>query len=205
MGIRLPQQFTRRRVEGAGHEPKHARARTDQIKSSGERLRPAVCSAPLPLDRRLGQPLPAQSAFRYLGHSTEVTICDAAGAAVTQFVQQIKVCFRYTQPELDAVGGDPADFLLQVLRDGEWQALDTRPEGSLSHPGVCAPVDHLTLFALFARDGATLDASAAVGSDSTLVFPTHLPETGAPPGGWPLVVVGLWLVLAGGALFKKGL
>ncbi|MFB0536151.1 MAG: hypothetical protein ACETWR_14340, partial [Anaerolineae bacterium] len=145
----------------------------------------------------LGQPLPAASTFRYLGHSTEVTIRDAAGAAITQFAQPIKVCFHYTQPELDAVGGDPADFLLQVWRDGKWDALDTRPDGSLRYRGVCAPVDHLTLFALFARDGAALDASAAAASDSELVFPTHLPETGAPPGGWPLVVVGLWLVLAG--------
>jgi hypothetical protein len=141
--------------------------------------------------------LPAPSTFRYLGHSTEVTVKDAAGAAITQFAQPLKVCFHYTQPELDAVGGDPADFLFQVWRDGKWDALDTRPEGSLRYPGVCAPVDHLTLFALFARDGAAAEASAAAASDSELVFPTHLPETGAPPGGWPLVVVGLWLVLAG--------
>jgi hypothetical protein len=116
-----------------------------------------------------------------------VTVKDAAGAAITQFAQPIKVCFHYTQAELDAVDGDPADFLIQVWRDGTWDALDTRPDSSLSQPGMCVSVDHLTLFALFARDGAT-------PSDSELVFPTHLPETGALPfgsGGRGLAMAGV--------------
>jgi hypothetical protein len=148
----------------------------------------------------LGQPLPVVSTFRYLGHSTDVTVKDAAGMVITSFARPIKVCFHYTQPELGAVGGDPASFLIQVFRNGKWEALDTKPEGSLSHPGVCAPVDHLTLFALFVRDGATRDASAAAASDNELLFPTHLPETGERPlgsGGWGLLVAGVAILTMG--------
>jgi CSLREA domain-containing protein len=148
----------------------------------------------------LGQPLPLVSTFRYLGHSTDVTVKDAAGMVITSFARPIKVCFHYTQPELGAVGGDPASFLIQVFRDGKWEALDTKPEGSLSHPGVCAPVSHLTLFALFARDGARPDASVAAASDSELLFPTHLPETGERllgSGGWGLLVAGVAILAMG--------
>jgi hypothetical protein len=148
----------------------------------------------------LGKPLLGTSNFRYMGHSTEVSIKDAAGVAITSFAQPIKVCFRYTQPELDAVGGDLADFLIQVFRTGTWEALDTKADSSLRYPGVCAPVSHLTLFALFARDGAAPDASAEPASDSTLLFPTYLPETGERPlgsGGWGLLVAGVAILTMG--------
>ena len=58
---------------------------------------------------------------------------------------------------------------------------------------MCTPVNHLTLFALFARNGAAPDASVAA-SDSKLVFPSHLPETGERlfgSGGWGLAVAGV--------------
>jgi len=148
----------------------------------------------------LGKPLPAPSTFRYLGHSTDVTVKDAAGVAITSFAQPIKVCFHYTQPELDAVGGDAADFLIQTFQDGQWEALDTAPDSSLTYPAVCAPVSHLTLFALFARDGKALDASAAAASDDTLAFPKTLPETGDLPfgsGGRGLAMAGVAILALG--------
>jgi predicted outer membrane repeat protein len=114
----------------------------------------------------LGQPLPAPATLRYLDHSTEVVLKDSAGNPITSFALPIKVCFRYTQLELDAVGGAPASFLIQVFRDGQWTALPTAPDSTLGQPGVCAPVDHLTLFALFERPPATQ------------TFPKYLPETG---------------------------
>jgi hypothetical protein len=139
----------------------------------------------------LGQPLPAPSAFRYLGHSTDVVVKDEAGQPITVFAAApLRVCFRYLSPELSAVGGDPANFLIQTLRDGEWEALDTRPDATLSHPGVCAPVEHLTLFALFARDEAAptatpvaaaappAEAKANPSAEGEMVYPTRLPETG---------------------------
>ena len=114
--------------------------------------------------------------------------------AITSFAQPLKVCFHYTQPELDAVGGDPANFLIQVFRGGEWEAVDTAPDSGLSYPGVCVSVNHLTLFALSARDEVTPDASAAAASDSTLAFLKVLPETGERPfgsGGWGVAVAGV--------------
>jgi len=38
---------------------------------------------------------------------------------------------------------------------------------------------------------------------ATVTFPTLLPETGAPPGGWLLIVGGLALILGGSALLRK--
>jgi hypothetical protein len=118
----------------------------------------------------LGQPLPAPSAVRYLTHSTEVMIKDAAGVPVTQFAAPIEVCFHYTPPEVALVSGDPTHFLIQTYRNGRWESLPTAPDSSLLYPGVCAPVDHLTLFALFAQD----EPAAAAPAD----VPLFLPETG---------------------------
>lgn len=39
---------------------------------------------------------------------------------------------------------------------------------------------------------------------ATVTFPTVLPETGAPPGGWLLIAGGLALILGGSALLRKG-
>jgi hypothetical protein len=144
----------------------------------------------------LGEPLPAPSTFRYLGHSAEVTVKDAAGEPVTVFAAApLKVCFRYLQPELDAVGGDPANFLIQTFQGGEWEALPTAPDAALSQPGVCASTDHLTLFGLFAREGTAsaapvevsapavepappAEAQANPSSEGEMVYPKRLPETG---------------------------
>jgi hypothetical protein len=162
----------------------------------------------------LGKPLPAPSTFRYLGHSTDVVVKDEAGQPITVFAAApLRVCFRYLSPELSAVGGDPANFLIQTLRDGEWEALDTAPDPTLSHPGVCAPVEHLTLFALFARDeaaptatpvaaaappaearSAPAEAQANPSSEGEMVYPTRLPETG-------VLSARLWTRAVGVALF----
>jgi LPXTG-motif cell wall-anchored protein len=131
----------------------------------------------------LGQSLPAFSTFRYLQHSTEVTIKDAAGNPIAQFASPIKVCFHYTQPELNLVSNNPANFLIQAYRGGQWEALPTAPESSLLYPGVCAPVDHLTLFTLFARDEKTAAATSS--------GPLYLPETGGVASPLMLGLVGL--------------
>jgi hypothetical protein len=162
----------------------------------------------------LGAPLPASSTFRYLGHSTEVIIKDAGGAPVTQFNPPLKICFRYRQPELDTVAGDPAKLLIQTFRNGVWESLPTTPEGDPS-PSVlgraCAPVDHLTLFALFAQDGSETPAAedtsgvagASVVEGSPLASVKYLPETGVwSDKRWWLggllvsvvVGVGLWVL-----------
>jgi hypothetical protein len=129
-----------------------------------------------------------------------VEVKDAGGSPVTQFKPPLKICFRYTQSELDAVGGDVTQFLIQTYRNGAWESLATTPEGDPS-PAVlgrtCAPVDHLTLFALFARDGGETPATAAgsaggtnLPADSPLASVQVLPETGVQPVGsyWPWLV-----------------
>ena len=127
----------------------------------------------------LGAQLPAASSLRFLGHSTDVTIKDAAGNLVTQFNPPIKICFRYNQPDLDALGGEPANFLIQAFRNGVWESLPTTPESDPSSQVLgrtCAPVDHLTLFALFDRGSseASVQPAAALGVK-------YLPETGLRP------------------------
>jgi hypothetical protein len=158
----------------------------------------------------LGKPLPVESTFRYLGHSTDVVVKDEAGQPITVFAAApLRVCFRYTPPELSAVDGDPTRFLIQTFRDGKWEALDTRPDPTLPQPGVCVSVDHLTLFALFARDAAapaTPVAKAAASAKSNpapapsaeMVYPNRLPETGLPP-------VSPWTRAVGVALFGAAL
>jgi hypothetical protein len=148
----------------------------------------------------LGTPLPIPSTLRYLGHSTDVVIKDAAGMPVTQFNPSLKICFRYTQTELDAVGGKASDFLIQTLRNGNWESLPTNPASDPSPTvlgRVCAPVDHLTLFALFVQDGQTAPAEA----NNPLAPVKYLPETGVQPVSlWGLRLNGA-LVTIGGAVF----
>jgi hypothetical protein len=77
---------------------------------------------------------------------------------------------------------------------------------------VCAPVDHLTLFALFARDGAvpatpvTTAAPAEAGPTPTpeaeMIYPTRLPETGMLPA--KLWTRALGVVLFGMLLLALG-
>ncbi len=103
----------------------------------------------------LGAALPLAGTFRYLGHSTDVIIKDAGGTPVTQFKPPLKICFRYNQPELAAVNGNPANFLIQTFQHGAWESLPTMPEDDPASEvlgRVCAPVNHLTLFALFSKD-----------------------------------------------------
>lgn len=143
----------------------------------------------------LGATLPAPASFRFLGHSTDVTVQDAGGSAVTQFSSPLKICFRYTQVELDAAGGNPANFLIQTFRNGAWESLPTTPESD-SGAGVlgrvCGAVNHLTLFALFARDNT---APAANPLASVKV----LPETGVGPVGSPAPAAGFPAVPVAGA------
>jgi hypothetical protein len=126
---------------------------------------------------------------------------DAGGAEVTQFNPPLKICFRYTQAELTAVGGDPSQFLLQTYRSGAWESLTTTLEGDPSSAVLgraCAMVDHLTLFALFAKGGNEIPAEvgAATGSnllaDSPLASVSVLPETGTRSlsSNWLWLVVG---------------
>jgi hypothetical protein len=143
----------------------------------------------------LGASLPTPGAFRYLGHSTDVVIKDAAGMPVTQFNPSLKICFRYTQTELDAVGGQANNFLIQTLGDGTWEALPTTPESDPSpsvRGRVCAPVDHLTLFALFAKDGGE--------QGNPLASVEYLPETGSQ-ATTPWSQVSSRLVMIGGMVF----
>jgi hypothetical protein len=146
----------------------------------------------------LGEPLPVPSTFRYLGHSTEVTINDAEGMPLTQFNPPLKVCFRYTQAELDTIGGDPDQFLIQTFRAGNWESLPTVPEddpGAAILGRVCVPVDHLTLFALFA-EGEDSDSISGV---------KYLPETGNRSGiMWSSliekIILGIVVILFGTVL-----
>jgi hypothetical protein len=164
----------------------------------------------------LGAAISEGSKFRFLGHSTEVEVRDAGGAPATQFSPPLKICFRYTQAELDAVGGDASQFLIQTYRNGTWESLTTAPEGdpiSQVLGRACAPVGHLTLFALFAKDGSNIPATevgsaqgTTLPSDSPLASVQFLPETGVRSVGlWWFgglmvgaivlaVVVGMWVV-----------
>ncbi|MBN1993696.1 MAG: choice-of-anchor D domain-containing protein [Anaerolineae bacterium] len=152
----------------------------------------------------VGQPLPMPGTFRYLQHSTEVTVKDAAGQPVTQFAAPLKICFRYTPAELALINNDPARFLIQVFRNGQWEALPTAPESGLLQPGVCALVDHLTLFALFAQ----ADSPAANGSSPGGV--KYLPETGEQPlspwirwAGRGIEIILLVMVMCGAVLRRR--
>jgi parallel beta-helix repeat protein len=154
----------------------------------------------------LDTPLLAASTFRYLGHSTDVTIEDAAGMPVSQFNPPLTICFRYQQPQLDDVGGDPANFLIQTFHNGTWESLTTTPAGDPSPSvlgRVCAPVEHLTLFALFAREGAT--PAKVASADNSLASVKYLPETGVQAvSHWPEVVLGvLAIVVVGGSLLIR--
>jgi uncharacterized repeat protein (TIGR01451 family) len=140
----------------------------------------SVPGATIECQASFGSILSVPSPFRFLGHSTHVTIKDAAGNPVTQFNPPFNICFRYAQSELDAVGGNPGNFLLQIFRDGAWQMLSTTPEGDPSNQvlgRVCAPVDHLTLFALFANDCID-SASTACTQVGPLASIRYLPATG---------------------------
>ena len=128
-----------------------------------------------------------------------MTIKDAGGTSVTQFSTHLNICFRYSQPELDAVGGDPANFIIQTFHQGTWQTLPTTPE---SNPNasvlgqVCAPVNHLTLFALFVDNSVnltengqpntpqeivSLQAEQTLSGDDPVLPIKYLPEAGAQP------------------------
>jgi hypothetical protein len=127
---------------------------------------------------------------------------DAAGMPLTRFNPPLKICFRYTQSELDRVNDDPTNFLIQTFQNGAWESLPTTPEGDPSPSvlgRVCAPVDHLTLFALFNRGEPVPEAVELEGSLAEVKF---LPETGmSPVGSWGGLIGGLvvgivmWVVL----------
>ncbi len=154
--------------------------------------------------------LPAAGSFRlpFLGHSTDVTLKNSAGAPLTgPFNPPLKICFRYKQPELDAVGGSPAQFHIQTFRNGVWESLPTTPEGDPSSQvlgRVCAPVDHLTLFAIFVKDGAADQTVAGESSQAAISDVKYLPETGLRPVNPWLWAGGLALAVAvSGLLFIK--
>jgi hypothetical protein len=158
------------------------------------------------------KPLPEPSPFHYLGNTAEVTINDAGGTPVYQFNPPIKICFRYTQKELDAVDNNPAHFLIQTHYEDAWDSLTTTPEldPSLTVLGrTCAPVNHLTLFAVFARnvqnDLLAIDGSEAL-TDNSLSGVKYLPETGVwPIGYWSKLTSVITLVIIIIAMVGSGL
>jgi hypothetical protein len=99
-----------------------------------------------------------------------------------------------------------ADFLIQTFHNEAWESLTTNPEDGPSPSvlgRVCAPVDHLTLFALFARD-ETAPVEVA-STDNSLAQVKYLPETGLQGGShWPRVVLGVIVIVAvGGSILVQ--
>lgn len=164
----------------------------------------------------LGATLPAASSFPFLGHSTDVTLKNAGGIPVTgPFSPPLKICFRYRQSELDAVGGNPANFLIQTFHNGSWETLSTIPEADPS-PSVlgrtCAQVDHLTLFALF--DGydrettpsevSPTNAGVTQPADDLMATVKYLPETGVRSVSPQSLPIGRVVLLVGAVALGIG-
>jgi hypothetical protein len=114
-----------------------------------------------------------------IGPIADIVLLDSNGGLIASpsFANPIEVCYFYGADELARAGNDPARFTIKFFDSASsaWVALPTAPTGS---GRVCAPVTHLTRFALTAR----------------LPVPSTLPNTGAPEA--PLLPQWIWVVIA---------
>jgi hypothetical protein len=97
-------------------------------------------------------------------HAWVVEIVDGAGNVISpvNFSLPARVCIKYTADDLAAAGGDPNNFHIRFYNatTGLWEDL-TPLTVDTANKTVCAPVTHLTLFALFAKAPAALPVTGA--------------------------------------------
>ncbi len=97
---------------------------------------------------------PFEAGFVMIGHLYNIEALDSAGNLVRpiRFSPSASVCMTYTAQDLAAAGGDPGNFRIRFFDDtlGRWMDLQSLTLDS-ANSKVCAPLEHLTLFALFAK------------------------------------------------------
>lgn len=148
-----------------------------------------------------GDAMPPGANFSMFGRQLSIVFYDANGQIVPHptFARPIQICFAYAQADLDAIGGNPANFAIRFFDElaNNWVTLPTTPA-----PGnkVCASVDHLTLFALTGAAGVT---GSAV-QPATGPIPASLPrtdESGVVIPSWVWAAIALLLVTGAALVF----
>jgi LysM repeat protein len=132
--------------------------------------------------------------FKLLRHTVNINLYDNNGQWIPNFEPPLNFCYTYADSDLAAAGGDVRNFtVMRAPVGGVWTILVS--EITPATRQVCAHSDHLTLFDLAVKSGA---------STNLVIAATPVVQTVSSAGG-PFTSTSRYIVQAGDNLFRIAL